>query len=117
MNIALMTDEQILEHYGWMLECESPFEISDENGARAKGLAASIVIRYLRETLLRDGFYCCQDMEDYLNLKCRDHGDDPWECADIPLVKTENGKIGIPIRDGGRSMIEIKYCPWCGCSL
>lgn len=23
-------------------------------------------------------------------------------------------EYGIPVRDGGSSMIRIRYCPWCG---
>ncbi len=26
-------------------------------------------------------------------------------------------EYGIPIYDGGSSMIEIKFCPWCGTKL
>ncbi|WP_080516697.1 DUF6980 family protein [Teredinibacter turnerae] len=41
---------------------------------------------------------------------------DPWDDPDIVLVKTSHG-YGIPIRDGGSSMIKVENCPWCGIKI
>ena len=37
--------------------------------------------------------------------------------VDIIINKWSDGTYGIPIHDGGSSIIEIKYCPWCGETL
>ena len=42
-------DIELLEDYGWSVDCESPFELSNENGDRATGEAADIVLEYFRE--------------------------------------------------------------------
>lgn len=40
---------------------------------------------------------------------------DPQDDADVTLTyDVSNRTYGIPVRDGGSSHIEIKYCPWCG---
>jgi hypothetical protein len=44
-----MTEQQLLQKYGWTLECQSPFEIRHEDGSFASGQAASIVLSHLRE--------------------------------------------------------------------
>jgi len=41
---------------------------------------------------------------------------DPLDDVDVTLW-TSSGKYGIPVRDGGSSIIEIAYCPWCGVKL
>ncbi len=51
---------------------------------------------------------------DKLESTCEDPFDDPdviiWQFEDL-------GEFGIPVRDGGSSIIAIDYCPWCGVSL
>lgn len=42
--IKRLTDEEILEKNGWVMECESPLEITDNEGSFAKNRAARIVI-------------------------------------------------------------------------
>ena len=49
-----------------------------------------------------------------LDATCDIHGHDPWACADQIIGRFDDGRLGIPIRDGGMSMIVIKFCPWCG---
>ena len=39
-----LTDDEILEKNGWVMECESPLEITDNEGSFAKNRAARIVI-------------------------------------------------------------------------
>lgn len=46
------SDEEVLKAAGWTIDCESPFEISCEEGgetSRANGLAARIVVDALRK--------------------------------------------------------------------
>ena len=54
-------DEEILKCQGWVIECESPFEIRHEDGSFATGQAASIVVEYLREN-----FKEIQDMNSWV---------------------------------------------------
>lgn len=42
-------DIELLEKYGWMVECESPFEIRDKDGNFASGIAAKIVLDFYRD--------------------------------------------------------------------
>ena len=46
-------DRELLESYGWIIDCESPLEISHEFGSRATGIAVSCVIEscYVEESL------------------------------------------------------------------
>tara|TARA_R110001606_G_scaffold379561_1_gene539665 strand:+ start:962 stop:1135 length:174 start_codon:yes stop_codon:yes gene_type:complete len=39
---------EILEDNGWIIECESPFEIRHEDGSFATGQAANIVLYFLK---------------------------------------------------------------------
>lgn len=41
--------EKILEHFGWSLDCWSPFNISHPDGSKAQGAAANIVFWSLKE--------------------------------------------------------------------
>ena len=44
--------------------------------------------------------------------------EDPFDDPDVVVWKFESsGEYGIPIRDGGSSMIVFDYCPWCGLKL
>ena len=44
------TDEELLDHCGWDVDCESPFEISmrDDSQSTATGYAAQLVVEMLR---------------------------------------------------------------------
>jgi len=59
--------------------------------------------------------FCCDRMADDLNQLCKDHPD-RRECPDALISKVRGG-YGIIIHDGGSSVIEISYCPWCGSKL
>lgn len=44
------SDEMILEKNGWIIECESPFEICfTETNDRATGVAAQLILHFLKE--------------------------------------------------------------------
>ena len=43
-------DRKLLEDDGWEVDCESPFEISREDGSRATLAGAEYVLEYLRLT-------------------------------------------------------------------
>ena len=59
--------------------------------------------------------YPCVHIAYYSQHNCEEHKD-PLDCPDTTLVKQKNG-FGIPVRDGGFSVISISNCPWCGISL
>ena len=43
--------------------------------------------------------------------------DDPFDDPNVVIWAFVNGTYGVPVRDGGASMIAIFYCPWCGVKL
>lgn len=59
--------------------------------------------------------YPCVHVAYHSTHVCEQHAD-AWACPDMTLVHTA-GEFGIPVRDGGTSVIRIEYCPWCGISL
>ena len=60
---------------------------------------------------------CCASMSRQLNWKCGDHPSQE-ECPDALVARFgKKGGYGLLIHDGGRSHIEIAYCPWCGANL
>ncbi len=45
---------------------------------------------------------------------CAEH-DDPHRCPDALIhLDREMGSVGIIVRDGGSSCVDIRFCPWCG---
>ena len=42
---------------------------------------------------------------------------DPDNDPDVIIRRFSDGGFGIPVRDGGPSMVVINYCPWCGVKL
>ncbi|MFK4085164.1 DUF6980 family protein [Kribbella sp. NPDC020789] len=45
---------------------------------------------------------------------CAQH-DDPFDCADALVhFSARFQEYGLIIHDGGRSVISIDFCPWCG---
>ncbi|WP_373288637.1 DUF6980 family protein [Brucella endophytica] len=59
--------------------------------------------------------FCCERMKYDLRQVCELHPDRS-DCPDA-LIGTMNGGYGLLIHDGGSSMVEILYCPWCGTKL
>lgn len=43
-----MSDDEIMTHFGWDIVCESPLEVSDNEGSFASGFAAQITIDYFK---------------------------------------------------------------------
>lgn len=41
-------DRHLLEQHGWVLECESPFEIRHTDGSFATGYAAELILQLLK---------------------------------------------------------------------
>lgn len=49
-----LTDEAIFKHYGWEVECQSPFEIKHEDGSSASGQAAWLIKNFLEEEFIKE---------------------------------------------------------------
>jgi hypothetical protein len=58
-------DEKLLEENGWIIECESPFEISTKDGSFARDEGAYIVLESLKYE--RDNVFSLKDMRDSFN--------------------------------------------------
>jgi len=39
-----------------------------------------------------------------------------FDCPDA-LIALVRGGYGLIVHDGGQSVIQISYCPWCGAGL
>jgi len=52
-------------------------------------------------------------MREQALLACPDHGQDR---PDRVVSRGEHG-FGLPVHDGGSSVIAIRFCPWCGTEL
>ena len=53
-------------------------------------------------------------MRAQLNHECEQHPD-PLDCPDVVVIYNARfDEFGMPIRDGGASVISMLYCPWCG---
>jgi hypothetical protein len=75
------------------------------------------VERFLRHLLCIMSTHCCKRMADELSKTCDAHPD-RFECPDAIMHFSPRAKTyGLIIHDGGSSVIEISFCPWCGTSL
>jgi len=54
-------------------------------------------------------------MDHDLNQKCEVH-QSRYDCPDA-LINVGRGGYGLIVHDGGSSVIEIRFCPWCGSQL
>ncbi|MFE2110284.1 DUF6980 family protein [Kitasatospora sp. NPDC059463] len=58
--------------------------------------------------------HCCETMTRQANRHCDQH-DDPFDCADaVVRLRARFQEYGLIVHDGGTSVIEIGFCPWCG---
>jgi hypothetical protein len=61
--------------------------------------------------------HCCKRMADAVNYRCDQHPD-PFDCPDhIVYFSHIREGYGLIVHDGGSSVLEIAYCPWCGAKL
>lgn len=74
------------------------------------GLLLGIRARHCR----RGGLPRCRHLAPHAR-PCPRHADDPdpAACPDVLFVRTGSGGWGIPVRDGGSSYINIRFCPFC----
>lgn len=69
---------------------------------------------FLKEEIKKTGYkhkHCCLEMTYHLATSSliEDKND-----ADIIIEYHKPSSYGIPIHDGGSSMVSISFCPWCG---
>jgi hypothetical protein len=70
-------------------------------------------IKYREENKI----FCCRQMADKVAESVNSDGVIKYNNADVIINKWGNGTYGIPIHDGGTSVIQINHCPWCGSKL
>lgn len=59
--------------------------------------------------------HCCEAMARQVNWHRDSQHDDPFDCPDaLVFFNPKFQEYGLIIHDGGRSTVEIYYCPWCG---
>ncbi|NNK27790.1 MAG: hypothetical protein HKP06_06065 [Flavobacteriaceae bacterium] len=61
--------------------------------------------------------FCCLIMADKIWESIDKNGEIKHGNVDVIMRKWNDGTYGIPIHDGGSSIIEIEFCPWCGTEL
>ena len=59
--------------------------------------------------------YCCDQMRYALEQRCAKHPN-RGDCPDSFIDRVRGG-YGLMVHDGGASVIEISFCPWCGIKL
>lgn len=59
--------------------------------------------------------HCCSRMAEDLAQTCSLHADRS-ACPDALIGRIGEG-YGIIVHDGGSSVVEIAFCPWCGTRL
>lgn len=76
---------------------------------------------FLTKEMDKKGFdysdFCCVKIAKHISDGILENGEIDYDNVDIIIAKWESGEIGIPIHDGGSSMIIINYCPFCGSKL
>jgi hypothetical protein len=61
--------------------------------------------------------YCCQMMASNVESECDQHPD-RFDCPDALVHYTAKwDSFGLIVHDGGRSVIRMQFCPWCGAKL
>ena len=61
--------------------------------------------------------HCCTQMDEALDFSCSQHAS-KYDCPDSLISYSECfDEYGLIIHDGGSSVINISYCPWCGKKL
>jgi hypothetical protein len=58
--------------------------------------------------------WCCPRLQRESTRRCDDHG---LDCPDVLVIERSAGEFGLPVRDGGDSLVLITHCPWCGALL
>ncbi len=58
--------------------------------------------------------HCCKDMRREVERVCLQHPN-RFDCPDCLInYSPQYREYGLIVHDGGTSVIDIQYCPWCG---
>ena len=68
------------------------------------------------ETMTNRDRFCCDKFQAQLNWACAEHSS-PSDCPDALVGRIGGRGYGLYIHDGGSSLLEIHFCPWCGTRL
>jgi hypothetical protein len=61
--------------------------------------------------------HCCEMMRSNVEKQCDEHPD-RHDCPDCLIdYRPRQNRYGLIVHDGGTSVIEIRFCPWCGSEL
>lgn len=73
------------------------------------------------EKLQSHGFayesYCCLMLADKVFESLDEEGEIRYDDPEVIINKWDEGFYGIPVHNGGATMVVINYCPWCGTKL
>lgn len=76
---------------------------------------------FIKTKLEKEGFdyekYCCFEMAGHIFDSLNEDGEIKHEDVDVIMNELSDGSYGIPIHDGGPSVVKINFCPWCGSKL
>jgi hypothetical protein len=61
--------------------------------------------------------YCCMMMADKVFESLDEEGEIKYDDPEVVINKWDEGFYGIPVHNGGATMVVINYCPWCGTKL
>ncbi|MEP1150510.1 MAG: hypothetical protein ABJH08_02175 [Balneola sp.] len=76
-----------------------------------------VLERKLEDAGFDYSYFCCLTMANHVFNSFDEDGEIKNSDADVIINKWKDGTYGIPIHDGGASVIKINYCPWCGLNL
>ena len=61
--------------------------------------------------------YACVHLAYFVTQRCHEH-EDPFDCPEAIVIYSPHfDEYGLPVRDGGSSLVTITHCPWCGDAL
>lgn len=83
---------------------------------RCKSCQDKYTARILRSAGIEPDDYPCICSANASALICELH-DNAWDCPDVMMIRLEDGGFGLPVRDGGRAVSRISFCPYCGADL
>lgn len=76
-----------------------------------------VIEQGLKEKNFDYSSFCCIVMAYHIAGSLDDSGNIKYDDTDVIMHKWKDGTFGIPIHDGGPSIVKINFCPWCGIKL
>jgi len=101
-------DEKLLEDAGWNLDCESPLEISKDDGSFARYFPAQLVIDFLREEAAYD------EDEEEKKVSCCYNGGEKHNFEGRYSTENVDYKDCYKINKTNKTIYIGEACTWCG---